>query len=99
MRVSILRIKIVCFWFCIIIFALPLVNYAEALEAISYLKLRESPPLPESHFSPSNAKTEDGKLIPSGQFISAERCVSCHQETHAQWSESLHRNAGREPFY
>jgi Flp pilus assembly protein TadD len=50
-------------------------------------------------FSPSNARTEDGKLIPSAQFFPAKRCAGCHQDTHAAWSESLHRNSGREPFY
>ena len=50
-------------------------------------------------FAPSNAKTDSGDLIPVEQFISAARCVSCHQDTHQAWSESLHRNAAREPFY
>ncbi|HKP82326.1 MAG TPA: multiheme c-type cytochrome, partial [Pyrinomonadaceae bacterium] len=50
-------------------------------------------------FSPSNARTETGELIPVEQFFSAKRCVGCHQDTHAAWSESLHRNAAREPFY
>jgi Flp pilus assembly protein TadD len=50
-------------------------------------------------FSPSNARTEDGKLIPSEHFFSAKRCAKCHQDTHEAWSESLHRNAGRAPFY
>ena len=50
-------------------------------------------------FSPSNARTEDGKLIPAEQFFSAKRCSKCHQDTHTSWSESLHRNAAREPFY
>src|SRR5262249_38837560 len=53
----------------------------------------------DGDFSPSNAKTESGGLIPVEQFISAARCLSCHQDTHAAWSESLHRNAAREPFY
>jgi Flp pilus assembly protein TadD/nitrate/TMAO reductase-like tetraheme cytochrome c subunit len=57
------------------------------------------PPLPAEPFSPSNARTEDGALIPSAQFIPAARCASCHKDSHEQWSESLHRNAGREPFY
>ncbi|MGH9802371.1 MAG: multiheme c-type cytochrome, partial [Blastocatellia bacterium] len=34
-----------------------------------------------------------------GQFFPASRCVGCHQDTHQAWSESLHRNAAREPFY
>ena len=58
-------------------------------------------PLPpaDEPFSPSNARTEDGKLIPSAQFFPAARCAGCHKDTHDAWSESLHRNAAREPFY
>ena len=56
-------------------------------------------PTPATSFSPSNARTEDGKLIPAGQFFSASRCARCHKDTHEAWSESLHRNSGREPFY
>ena len=50
-------------------------------------------------FSPSNARTLDGKLIAEADFFPASRCASCHQDTHAAWSLSLHRNAAREPFY
>jgi Flp pilus assembly protein TadD len=50
-------------------------------------------------FSPSNARTEDGRLIPAEQFFPASRCASCHADTHKGWSQSLHRNAAREPFY
>ena len=56
-------------------------------------------PTPTTSFSPSNARTEDGKLIPTAQFFSASRCARCHKDTHEAWSESLHRNSGREPFY
>lgn len=62
-------------------------------------KKRTIPPVPKDAFSPSNARTEDGNLIPVDQFFSAKRCVGCHRDTHAAWSESLHRNAAREPFY
>lgn len=62
-------------------------------------KLRGKPPTPTSPFSPSNAQTADGQIIPIEQFFSSQRCASCHQETHAAWSESLHRNANRNPFY
>jgi Flp pilus assembly protein TadD len=58
-----------------------------------------TPPVPSDLFGPSNARTEDGKTIPSAEFIPAARCAKCHQDSHEQWSESLHRNAGREPFY
>lgn len=56
------------------------------------------PPRPEG-FAPSNARTVDGQLIPVEQFFPAARCAKCHGDTHAAWSESLHRNAAREPFY
>jgi len=62
-------------------------------------KERSIPPIPTEPFSPSNARTEEGGLIPVEQFFSAKRCAGCHQDTHAAWSESLHRNAAREPFY
>ena len=54
---------------------------------------------PEGPFSPSNARTESGELIPSEQFFPAERCAGCHRDSHNEWSESLHRNSGRAPFY
>jgi len=63
------------------------------------LKARGLPPPPTDLFGPSNARTEDGKLIPVEHFFPASRCLSCHQDTHTAWSESLHRNAAREPFY
>jgi Flp pilus assembly protein TadD len=62
---------------------------------------RVSPAAPprEEPFSPSNARTEDGRFIPVEQFFPAVRCASCHNDTHTAWSQSLHRNAAREPFY
>src|ERR1051326_3397755 len=62
-------------------------------------KIHPIPSPPKELFSPSNARTDSGKLILVEQFFSAKRCVGCHQDTHAAWSESLHRNAAREPFY
>jgi Flp pilus assembly protein TadD len=56
-------------------------------------------PVPVEPFGPSNARTESGELIPESDFFPASRCASCHQDTHAGWSQSLHRNAAREPFY
>ena len=60
---------------------------------------RDLPPAPSEPFSPSNARTEDSNFIPEKQFFPAARCASCHSDTHAGWSQSLHRNAAREPFY
>ena len=49
--------------------------------------------------SPSNARVANNQPIPVEQFIAAARCAKCHQDTHTAWSQSLHRNAAREPFY
>ena len=69
--------------------------------ASTNVKTTDGPSNPSSStiFSPSNARTEDGNLIPSEYFFSAKRCSRCHHDTHEAWSESLHRNSGREPFY
>jgi len=50
-------------------------------------------------FSPSNATSTTGKFIPGEMFISAARCGTCHTDAHAQWRQSAHGNAFREPFY
>ncbi len=50
-------------------------------------------------FSPGNANTFDGKFIEPKDFISSERCASCHTDIHPQWRESAHANAFIEPFY
>jgi tetratricopeptide (TPR) repeat protein len=50
-------------------------------------------------FLPSNATTTTGKFIPAEMFIAADRCAKCHTDAHAQWLQSAHRNAFREPFY
>ncbi len=62
-------------------------------------KIRPNPPIPNKIFSPSNAKTETNTFIQINDFIKAARCAECHQETHKEWSESLHKNSGEEPFY
>lgn len=63
------------------------------------LHVRSAPPKPTRLFSPSNARTENGEYIPTKDFISAARCAACHTDTHKEWSQSLHRNSGREPYY
>src|ERR1041384_118666 len=50
-------------------------------------------------FAPSNATSSTGQFIPGDMFISATRCQKCHTDAHAQWLQSAHRNAFREPFY
>ena len=50
-------------------------------------------------FAPSNATTTTGTFIPGDMFVSAKRCGTCHTDAHAQWRQSAHANAFREPFY
>src|SRR2546423_6044178 len=53
----------------------------------------------QNPFAPSNATTATGGFIPGDQFISSSRCAQCHTDAHAQWRQSAHGNAFREPFY
>jgi tetratricopeptide (TPR) repeat protein len=50
-------------------------------------------------FLPSNADTESGHFISSGNFLTAEYCGHCHQEAHAEWRQSVHANSFRAPWY
>src|SRR5437660_12122397 len=50
-------------------------------------------------FAPSNASSTTGTFIPGSKFIPAARCANCHGDAHAQWRQSAHGNAFREPFY
>ncbi|HEX3086842.1 MAG TPA: tetratricopeptide repeat protein [Pyrinomonadaceae bacterium] len=50
-------------------------------------------------FAPSNATSTTGTFIPGEMFVSAKRCGTCHTDAHAQWRQSAHGNAFREPFY
>lgn len=68
-------------------------------ESKQFSSRQNSLPVKSPLFSPSNARTAAGQLIPVAQFFPAARCQQCHQDTHTAWSQSLHRNAAREPFY
>lgn len=50
-------------------------------------------------FAPSNANTYNGKFIKGDDFLSSEKCASCHTDVHPQWRQSAHANSFREPFY
>src|ERR1700681_1689620 len=50
-------------------------------------------------FAPGNAGTTTGTFIPGDMFIASKRCGQCHTDAHAQWRQSAHGNAFREPFY
>ena len=50
-------------------------------------------------FAPSNATSTTGTFIPGEMFVPSKRCGNCHTDAHAQWRQSAHGNAFREPFY
>ena len=50
-------------------------------------------------FSPGNATTTTGTFISGEMFVPSKRCGTCHTDAHAQWRQSAHGNAFREPFY
>ncbi len=50
-------------------------------------------------FAPGNATTTTGTFIPGDMFVPSKRCGTCHTDAHAQWRQSAHGNAFREPFY
>lgn len=50
-------------------------------------------------FQPSNAQIDGDEFIEPGAFPPAAYCGHCHTGAYHQWSQSLHRNAFREPFY
>ncbi len=49
--------------------------------------------------SPGDAETETNGLIQPGAFQAATYCKHCHEQAYEQWSQSLHRNSFRAPFY
>src|SRR5260370_42030715 len=68
-------------------------SYAEEISRTYDFKFGSNP------FAPGNATTTNGTFIPGDQFVLAKRCGTCHTDAHAQWRQSAHGNAFREPFY
>src|SRR5438874_1935379 len=68
-------------------------NYSAEISATYDFKFGPNP------FAPSNATTTTGTFIPGEMFVSSRRCGVCHTDAHAQWRQSAHGNAFREPFY
>lgn len=50
-------------------------------------------------FLPSNATTDTGEFIDPKSFPTAEYCGHCHQQAHAEWRQTAHANAFRNPWY
>ncbi len=47
----------------------------------------------------SGAGLDEKNTFEEGAFESPDRCLSCHQEIHSQWSGSMHRFAWENAFY
>jgi tetratricopeptide (TPR) repeat protein len=67
--------------------------YAEEISKTYDFKFGPNP------FTPGNANTTTGTFIPGEMFVPSKRCGTCHTDAHAQWRQSAHGNAFREPFY
>ena len=67
--------------------------YAEEISKTYDFKFGPNP------FTPGNATTTTGTFIPGEMFVPSKRCGTCHTDAHAQWRQSAHGNAFREPFY
>ncbi len=67
--------------------------YASAISETYDFKFGPNP------FAPSNATSVTGTFIPGEDFVASTRCATCHTDAHAQWRQSAHGNAFREPFY
>jgi len=67
--------------------------YASAISETYDFKFGPNP------FAPSNAMSVTGTFIPGEKFVASTRCGTCHTDAHAQWRQSAHGNAFREPFY
>lgn len=50
-------------------------------------------------FFPSNATSDNGQFIDPKSFLSAEYCGHCHQQAYAEWRQTAHANAFRNPWY
>jgi len=69
------------------------VSYSEEISKSYDFKFGPNP------FLPGNATTTTGTFIPGDMFVLSKRCGTCHTDAHAQWRQSAHGNAFREPFY
>src|ERR1044071_5180164 len=74
-------------------FTAPDKNYSAEISESYDFKFGPNP------FAPSNATSTTGTFIPGDMFIPSKRCGTCHTDAHAQWRQSAHGNAFREPFY
>ena len=71
----------------------PPTSYSEEITKSYDFKFGSNP------FAPGNATSTTGTFIPGEMWVPSKRCGTCHTDAHAQWRQSAHGNAFREPFY
>jgi hypothetical protein len=52
-------------------------------------------------FTPSNARTDTGRVIPAKLLVESESCGTshCHSTIYQEWAPSAHHFSGADPFY
>jgi hypothetical protein len=78
------------FW-CIVLF----------VGAIAIFFTRSQKNLKAADFSPSNARTTTGQVIPAELMGNSESCGTsgCHSTIYEEWSPGAHRYSASDPFY
>lgn len=66
---------------------------------ISFARWQKTPEV--ANFSPSNARTTTGRVIPAGSMGSSASCGTsgCHSTIYQEWAPSAHRYSAIDPFY
>jgi Cytochrome c554 and c-prime len=62
---------------------------------------RREGPLAKGNFSPSNARTTTGNVIPAKLLIGSASCGSsgCHSAIYEEWAPGAHHYSASDPFY
>jgi len=57
--------------------------------------------LATADFTPSNARTDTGRVIPAKLLVESESCGAsgCHRTIYEEWLPSAHHFSGSDPFY
>jgi hypothetical protein len=62
---------------------------------------RREGPLAKGNFSPSNARTTTGNVIPASLLVGSASCGAskCHSTIYEEWAPSAHHYSASDPFY
>ena len=72
-----------------------------AVGAASIAITRRQGTLAIANFTPSNARTDTGRVIPAKMLLGSESCgvSGCHRAIYEQWAPSAHHFSGADPFF